>query len=152
MGIRTTEGRTGRYPNIPNHLSHSPFFPHTSQTFPCEAQVPLNSPPLRNINLTDINIKNKEINPMVIRNTIISYEFNYLLSTCWYLFDRKASFYSPSNCESTNFSKRSSNLLSLIIYFIIINIQLSKKGVGDSHDRREKADTNIYFTQNIFNI
>ena len=59
--------------NIPNHLSHSPFFPHTSQTFPCEAQVPLNSPPLRNINLTDINIKNKEINPMVIRNTIISY-------------------------------------------------------------------------------
>ena len=70
--------------NIHNHLSQtisSPFFPHTSHTFPCEAQVPLNSPPLRNINLTDINIKNKEINPIVISSVIISY-CNLPSATC----------------------------------------------------------------------
>ena len=74
-GLEQPKGeRTTRYSNI-HHLSQtisSPFFPHTSQTFPCEAQVPLNSPPLRNINLTDINIKNKEINPIVISSVIIS--------------------------------------------------------------------------------
>ena len=74
-GLERPKGeRTTRYTNI-HHLSQtisSPFFPHTSQTFPCEAQVPLNSPPLRNISLTDINIKNKEINPIVISTVIIS--------------------------------------------------------------------------------
>jgi hypothetical protein len=30
----------------------------------------------------------------------------------------------------------------VIIIFISINTQDSKKGVGDSHDRREKADPN----------
>jgi hypothetical protein len=74
-GLERPKGeRTERYTNI-HHLSQtisSPFFPHTSQTFPCEAQVPLNSPPFKNINLTDIKIKNKEINPIVISSVIIS--------------------------------------------------------------------------------